>query len=90
MKTQKFYHLTFVFSNFSYTFGRNVIEMLIRDRFSIKVDDGGLQNPGGVRLAEMFKRQYPSVSRIEIFRADELTGEGAENNFGKYVILKLS
>lgn len=90
MKKQKFFHLTFVFDNFNYSFGRNVLEMLLRDRFSIKVDDGGFDNPGGVRLAEMFKRQYPSVSEIKIYRVDGMTGEGAANNFGQYVILKLS
>jgi len=90
MKTQKFFHLTFVFSNFNYTFGRNVLESLLRDRFGIKVDDGGYPKPGGIRLAEMFKRQYPSVNEITIFRADEMTDEGVDGNLGKYVILKLS
>lgn len=63
MKTQQFYHLTFTFENFNYGFGRNVLEMILRDKFFIIME---IQLKGK-DLADRFKEQYPHIKSISLF-----------------------
>lgn len=66
MKKQKFFHLTFYFENFDYSFGRNVLSEFLFNKFPMFIDDGGCDTAGELRAAEMFKRQHPNIAEITL------------------------
>ena len=88
MKTQKFYHLQFVMSNFNYTFGRSVLRDLLGHFFPLP---GQTSDPAVI--AHLMRTHYPTIEKITLVKlegeADFIRIEGSDKstvNLNAYAI----